>query len=220
MSYKELEVGYQGLRAASFYIGDESDQGATVTSTPGTILLQTEAGLGGDTLPTTYEYVYTSSNDPTRTKHPNCPICRLVSTFFFAGSYTFVCFSGLVFFCISVCLYIDMFYLIFFLFSFAFLFSFMLLRFVLFFLTMFPFYTYPKTFKNKSKAWVFYFWTSRYWTCPTVLYRLFALLVNKKVLFILIDSSFPLLFCDVASCNSLFSSPINNNLECLYTDRE
>ena len=84
MSYKELEVGYQGLRAASFYIGDDTEQGAspsstTTTNTVGSIFLQTEAGLVGDTLPTTFDYVYTSSSDPSRTKHPNCPICRLVS---------------------------------------------------------------------------------------------------------------------------------------------
>lgn len=68
MSYKELEVGYQGLKAASFYIGDESEGAST------SVLLN-EAGLGGDTLPTTYEYVYTSAKSPTRTTHPNCPIC-------------------------------------------------------------------------------------------------------------------------------------------------
>ncbi|XP_046636471.1 inositol hexakisphosphate and diphosphoinositol-pentakisphosphate kinase-like isoform X2 [Daphnia pulicaria] len=67
MSYKELEVGYQGLKAASFYIGDESE-GASAT-------LANEAGLASDTLPTTYEYVYTSASSPTRTFHPNCPIC-------------------------------------------------------------------------------------------------------------------------------------------------
>ena len=67
MSYKELEVGYQGLKAASFYIGDESE-GLSVG-------LANEGGLGGDTLPTTYEYVYTSASSPTRTFHPNCPIC-------------------------------------------------------------------------------------------------------------------------------------------------
>ena len=69
MSYKELEVGYQGLKAASFYIGDESE------GVSPSILLAQEAGLGGDTLPTTYEYVYTSANSPTRTTHPNCPLC-------------------------------------------------------------------------------------------------------------------------------------------------
>lgn len=67
MSYKELEVGYQGLKAASFYIGDETDGAGA--------LLANEAGLGSDTLPTTYEYVYTSASSPTRTFHPNCPIC-------------------------------------------------------------------------------------------------------------------------------------------------
>lgn len=69
MSYKELEVGYQGLKAASFYIGDESE------GTSSALLLASEAGLGGDTLPTTYDYVYTSAQSPTRTTHPNCPIC-------------------------------------------------------------------------------------------------------------------------------------------------
>ena len=69
MSYKELEVGYQGLKAASFYIGDDSE------GVSPSILLAQEAGLGGDTLPTTYEYVYTSANSPTRTTHPNCPLC-------------------------------------------------------------------------------------------------------------------------------------------------
>ncbi len=69
MSYKELEVGYQGLKAASFYIGDESE------GVSASVLLANEAGLGGDTLPTTYEYVYTSAKSPTRTTHPNCPIC-------------------------------------------------------------------------------------------------------------------------------------------------
>ena len=63
MSYKELEVGYQGLRAASFYIGDDSD-------------CQVLSDLAlEDTLPTTYDYVYTSANSPTRTIHPNCPSC-------------------------------------------------------------------------------------------------------------------------------------------------
>lgn len=66
MSYKELEVGYQGLKAASFYIGDESE---------GVGVALANDGLGGDTLPTTYEYVYTSASSPTRTFHPNCPIC-------------------------------------------------------------------------------------------------------------------------------------------------
>ena len=74
MSYKELEFGYQGLRAASFYIGDDTEP-ASVS------LLANEVGLG-DTLPTTYDYVYTSSTSPTRTTHPNCPLCtnRAVST--------------------------------------------------------------------------------------------------------------------------------------------
>lgn len=65
MSYKELEVGYQGLKAASFYIGDESEQGGAASVRPGL----------GEALPTTYDYVYTSAHSPTRTTHPNCPIC-------------------------------------------------------------------------------------------------------------------------------------------------
>lgn len=63
MSYKELEVGYQGLRAASFYIGDESEQGTAettgTTSASSAGFRPIEIGLGGDTLPTTYDYVYT-----------------------------------------------------------------------------------------------------------------------------------------------------------------
>ena len=74
MSYKELEFGYQGLRAASFYIGDDTEN-----NSPSSVSLL-EAGLG-ETLPTTYDYVYTSSTSPTKTVHPNCPIClRVVST--------------------------------------------------------------------------------------------------------------------------------------------
>lgn len=59
MSYKELESGYQGLRAASFYIGDETEQVGATNSTGCSVLLPTEIGLGGDRLPTTYNYVYT-----------------------------------------------------------------------------------------------------------------------------------------------------------------
>jgi len=68
MSYKELEFGYQDLRSASFYIGDEFE---------GSAVLAGELGLG-DTVPTTYEYVYTSAHSPTRTTHPNCPLCLQV----------------------------------------------------------------------------------------------------------------------------------------------
>ena len=69
MSYKELELGYQGLRAASFYIGEEDDDN-TSTDRPHCLIEDI-----GDTLPTTYDYVYTSAHSPTRTTHPNCPIC-------------------------------------------------------------------------------------------------------------------------------------------------
>ena len=96
MSYKELEVGYQGLRAASFYIGDESDQGGAAS-----VRRAGNLGLGG-TLPTTYDYVYTSAHSPTRTTHPNCPIClrgvspltlilRLIYNLLFSKIFSFLC---------------------------------------------------------------------------------------------------------------------------------
>lgn len=68
MSYRELEVGYQGLKAASFYIGDETEPGTSSCA-------QLTNDTNVDTLPTTYDYVYTSAKSPTRTTHPNCPIC-------------------------------------------------------------------------------------------------------------------------------------------------
>ena len=69
MSYKELEVGYQDLRSASFYIGDEIEGCSSLAG--GELSL-------ADTVPTTYEYVYTSAHSPTRTTHPNCPLCLQV----------------------------------------------------------------------------------------------------------------------------------------------
>ena len=99
MSYKELEVGYQDLRAASFYIGDESE---------GPSLLSADLTLG-ETLPTTYDYVYTSANSPTKTTHPNCPICLQVVSeysclllFYFPSSFsTLLLLYGLCFLCLN-----------------------------------------------------------------------------------------------------------------------
>lgn len=111
MSYKELEVGYQDLRSASFYIGDEIE---------GYTSLGAEELVLGDTVPTTYDYVYTSAHSPTRTTHPNCPLCLQVvsissvkACLHFVRTYCFFTLLSFIFL-LHVCVF-------FFLFSFQFL---------------------------------------------------------------------------------------------------